>query len=240
VNPIGRQIVLDKDAEFPQPITIVGVTGDVVSNEIGSPSEPQVAMPFRQVPGSSVLARYLVAVAAGFAVRADANQPVTAQHIRGVVKNEAPGFAIDNLAPLSEAVHKALRTQQLAMEIASAFAWIALLLSAAGLYGVLAYLVGDRIREIGIRLALGATRRNVFALVAVRGLLMAGAGLALGIMISVIAVRWIAVFLYGIGSHDILTYTGSIALTGAASAVATILQARRAAAVEPMEALRTE
>ncbi len=241
VDPLGKQIVLDKDAEFPQPITIVGVSGDTVQrNDIGGPIEPQVAMSFRQVPDSSVLTHYLVAVAASFAVRSRGDLSVSAQQIRDVVKNEAPGFAIDNLAPLSGAVQQTLRTQQLAMQITSAFAWIALLLSAAGLYGVLAYLVGQRVREIGIRLALGATRKDVFALVVKRGSLLVGFGLGLGWVGSALTARWIRSFLFGTSEHDPLTYLLAGAIVILASAIAIMLPARRAALIEPMEALRTE
>jgi len=157
-----------------------------------------------------------------------------------VVKSEAPEFAIDNLTPLSDGVQATLRTRQLAVQITSAFAWIALLLSAAGLYGVLAYLVGQRVREIGIRLALGATRPNVFAPVVRQGLYMVGAGVILGWIGAFLAGRWIGSFLFGTTPHDPLTFTLAGTLVFAVSAVAILLPARRASSIEPMEALRTE
>lgn len=158
----------------------------------------------------------------------------------GLGATTAPEFAIDNLSPLTEKVQGALRTRQLAVEITSAFAWIALLLSATGLYGVLAYLVGQRVREIGIRLALGATRNNVFILVARHGLWMVGAGLGLGCIGALLAARWIRSFLFGTTTHDPVTYVLAGTLVLIASAVAILLPARRAASIEPMEALRTE
>jgi len=187
-----------------------------------------------------VLTHFLVAVAASFAVRSHGDLTATASDIRTVVKNEAPEFAIDNLTPLGERVQATLQTRQLAVEITSAFAWIALLLSAAGLYGVLAYLVGQRVREVGIRLALGATRENVFVLIARQGLWMVGSGLGLGWLGALFAARWIRSFLFETTTHDPFTYALAGALVLVAGGVAIMLPARRAASIEPMEALRTE
>ena len=241
VNPIGLQIVLEKDAGFPQPITIVGVAGDVMqNNSIGTPPQPEVYLPLQQLPTSGVLPRFLFAVASSFAVRSDGNSQTTAGDIRAVVKSEAPEFAMDALGPMSERVDSALKTRRLAVEITSVFAWIALLLSAAGLYGVLAYLVGQRIREMGIRLALGATRQNVFRLIVRQGMWMVGMGLAVGLAGSLLAARWIRSFLYGTTTHDPIAYALAGALVLSASAVAILLPARRAASVEPMVALRYE
>jgi hypothetical protein len=101
-------------------------------------------------------------------------------------------------------------------------------------------LKGQRVREIGIRLALGATRSNVFGLVARQGLWMVGVGLVLGWIGSLRAARWIHTFLFGTTAHDPLTYTLAGALVLLASVIAILLPARRAASIEPMEALRTE
>ena len=154
--------------------------------------------------------------------------------------SDAPEFAIDDLSPLDQMVQDQMKSQRLALEITSVFAWIALSLAAAGLYGVLAYLVGQRVREIGIRLALGATREQVFALIFGRGLWMVGLGLLVGSAAALLAGRWIQSFLFGVTPHDPLTYVLVGALVLVASALAVFVPARRAAAIEPMEALRNE
>jgi putative ABC transport system permease protein len=240
-NPMGQQIVLDKDSEFPQPITIVGVVGDVIQNNgIGEPIQPEVDLYAQQLPPTGMLSHFLIGLAASYAVRTSQNSATIASDIRSLVRAEAPEFAIDNLAPLQQAVQDTLRTQRLAMEITSAFGWIALLLSAAGLYGVLAYLVGQRVREIGIRLALGATRQNVFALIFRQGLWMVAAGLAVGWIGALFATRWIRSFLFGSATTHFSIYILVGLLVMLASGVAMFLPARRATRVDPMEALRYE
>jgi predicted permease len=239
-DPIGKQIVLEKDIEFPTPITIVGVSQDVIQGEIGGEPQPEVILPLQQLPPSGMLTHFLAAWAASFAVRTKGGPKNIAQDIRTIAKNEAPQFAVDELMPMDEAVQQHLAVQRLTVEITSGFAWIALLLSAAGLYGVLAYLVGQRVREIGIRLALGATRENVFALIARQGLLMVSIGLLVGWAGALFAGRWIRSFLFETTTHDFLTYAVVGTVIIFASAIAIFIPARRAAKVDPMVALRYE
>jgi ABC-type antimicrobial peptide transport system permease subunit len=114
------------------------------------------------------------------------------------------------------------------------------LLSAAGLYAVLAYVVGQRIHEMGIRLALGATRRSVFGLILRQGLWMVTAGLICGWAAALFAAHWIRSFLYGVTTGDPVTYAVVGIVVAAASAGAILVPATRAARVEPMVALRYE
>ncbi len=243
IDPIGQQIVLerdpgDKEDLLPSRHHRRSLWQHVQRNEIGGLPEPEVLVPYQQLPVDGMLPHYMVAFAASFAVRNDGS--LTADDIRNVVKSEAPEFAIDNLEPLADAVHSLLNTRQLAMEITSGFAWVALLLSAAGLYGVLAQLVGQRVREIGIRLALGATRENVFSLIVGQGLWMVGSGLVLGLLGALLAGRWITGFLFGTTAHDPLTYVVAGAVVVVTGILAILLPARRAAKLEPMDALRCE
>jgi putative ABC transport system permease protein len=117
---------------------------------------------------------------------------------------------------------------------------MAMLLAAMGLYGVLAYAVAQRAREIGIRMALGAAQNQVIGAVIRDALRMVAAGLALGIPLSLAATRWVASFLYGIRPSDPLTYCAVVALLCAASLAAAFVPSRRAARVDPMVALRCD
>jgi predicted permease len=241
-NPIGQQIVLEKSTGILQPITIVGVSGNVIqNNSIGDPVEPELALSYLQLPQAAQFSQYMIGFSDAFAVRTRA---ATAGDIggtiRAIVKSEAADFAIDELVPFRQAVQDDLRTQRLTLEITSSFAWIAVLLSGAGMYAVLAYIVGQRIHEMGIRLALGATRANVFALIVRQGLWMIGAGLFCGWAASLAAGRWITSFLYGVRTADPYTYGAVGILVVLVSAVAIMLPARRAARLDPNIALRYE
>jgi putative ABC transport system permease protein len=240
-NGIGQQIVLEKATGILQPITIVGVTGNVIQrNSIGEPSEPELALSYLQLPASAQFSQYMIGFSDGFAVRTHAAAADIGGTIRAIVKSEAPDFAIDDLVPFRQAVESEMKTQRLTLQITSAFAWIAVLLSGAGLYAVLAYVVGQRIHEMGIRVALGATRGNVFGLIVRQGMWMAGAGLVCGWAVALVAGRWIRSFLFGVTIADPITYGTAGILIVLASAVAVLVPAHRAARVEPMVALRYE
>jgi len=240
-NPLGQQIVLDKPSGFRQPMTIVGISGDVIqTNDVGANVAPELELSYLQLPPSADFSQYMIGFSDGFAVRSRSNDSNIAASIRAIVKSEAPGFAIDDLVPFAQAVHDNMKTQRLAFEITSSFAWIAILLSAAGIYAVLAYLVGQRVHEMGIRLALGATRGNVFSLIVRQGVWMVGVGLLAGWIAALFAGRWIQSFLFGVTVRDPMTYLLVGIVVGLASTVAILVPAMRAARVEPMVALRYE
>ena len=237
IHPLGQQVLLN----FSPPITIVGVSGDVIQgNSIGSSARPELMISYQQLPSSGFLTHFLAGISASFAVRTDTTTAETASDIKTVVAQEAPELAIDKIRPMRDAVSDNLSNQRMAAEISSAFAWLSLLLAVAGLYGVLAYVTAHRIREIAVRMALGATRWKVCALVAKQGLCMVAAGTALGSILALLASHWIKSFLYGTTTHDPITYAcvGGIMLV--AALLAMFIPARRATKVDPMVALRYE
>jgi ABC-type antimicrobial peptide transport system permease subunit len=121
-----------------------------------------------------------------------------------------------------------------------AFGLVALLLASIGIYGILAGSVTERTREIGVRAALGATRADILALVLRQGMTMTGAGVAIGLGAALGAARALDAMLFGVSWHDGLTYLGATLLLFALSGVACFIPARRAASIDPMQALRTE
>ena len=240
-NPLGQQVVLDKYAQFPTPITIVGVYGDVIQGDnLGEPADPKIMISYLQLPRSSPIAHMMMGLAPGFAVQAEREQHGLASVIQGIVKEDAPEFALDEVSSMNAAISGHLRTRRTALQLSSVFGGLALMLAMAGVYGVLAYLTGQRTREIGIRLALGATREKVMIFVPRIGSVAVVSGMSAGFAGALLACRGIRSFLYGVSAYDPVSYLLVAVVIVAASIGAITVPARRAAKVDPMVALRYE
>jgi predicted permease len=145
-----------------------------------------------------------------------------------------------NIKTLEEQKDGSLYTARLAATLMSVFGGLALLLASVGLYGVMAYVVGQRRREIGVRLALGAQRRDVFRLVIKEGMTLVAVGIALGLAGTIAGTRLLTTFLYEVQPTDAATFIGAALLLAAVALLANYLPARRAARTDPMQALRAE
>lgn len=238
-NPIGQQFLADPEPGLPA-FTIVGVVGTTVESQVSNPGGPFGFISYRQLPLTSPMSHFMIGIAGQFAVRSSLPQASLERAIREAVKQEAPTYAIDHLEQYEQSVNDSLKTRKLALNLAMSFGMLALVLAAVGVQGVLAYVVSQRVREIGIRIALGATRGQVLQRFLRQGVVMALYGLAAGWVVSLIAARWLKSFLYGVPAHDFITFVvvGIIILTVAL--LATLLPARRAASIDPMQALRSE
>ena len=145
-----------------------------------------------------------------------------------------------NVRPMGEVIAQSLAGLELILLLFGAFAGIALVLAASGLYGVIYYLVAQRTREIGIRMALGADRSMVVRLVLQQGAVLALGGIGVGLIGAVVLSRLLASLLYGVGTHDPLTFVTVPVVLGTVALVASLVPAWRAARVDPAIALRTE
>jgi ABC-type antimicrobial peptide transport system permease subunit len=163
-----------------------------------------------------------------------------AEPMRGLVRSIDPEVPVSDVLTLSEAVSKALGNPRFAARVFGAFALVALMLSALGLYGLLAYSVGRRTREIGVRVALGADRSDVRRLVLREGLALTAIGIAVGLAAAALTSRALRSLLFGVTAGDAITYAVGPAVLAAVALVACLLPARRAARVDPAVALRTE
>jgi ABC-type antimicrobial peptide transport system permease subunit len=198
-----------------------------------------IFLPQQQIPTTSLFYQALLKTVVSFVVKTQGNIPVAAE-MRSVFHQNAPGFALDNFQSMEEAVEQNTFSQRLGLYLVGSFAGLAIAMVFAGLYGVLSQLVSYRRREIGVRMALGATRQSVAQLVLRQGAILVGAGLATGLLLAFAAGRLIKSFLYQVQPLDVWTYVAVALSLSVIGLIAAFLPAHRAASIEPMQALRTE
>jgi len=237
-DPIGKQIDLGKDTGMLKPFTIVGVLGDQAEH-VGQDVQPFIMVPEQQVPTTSLFYQALLKTVVNFAVKTRGTIPVAAE-MRSVFRQGAPGYALDQFQTMQETVDQNTFSQRLGLYLVGSFAGLAIAMVIAGLYGVLSQLVSYRRREIGVRMALGATRISVAQMILRQGSVLIGAGLVTGLVLAFATGRLIKSFLYQVQPLDAWTYLAvafTLLLVGLVSA---LLPARKAASIEPMQALREE
>ncbi len=239
-DPLGKQINLGgKDTGMIKPYTIVGVLANQVDSSVGGEVQPLVLLPQQQIPTTSLFYQALLKTIVTFVVKTHGDIPV-ALEMRSVFHQLAPGFALDQFQTMQEAVDKNTFSQRLGLYLVGSFAGLAIAMVIAGLYGVLSQLVSYRRREIGVRMALGATRGSVATLILRQGSILIGGGLVVGLGLAVVTGRLIKGFLYEVKPLDAGTFVGvAVALT-VIGLVAAMIPARRAASIQPMQALRDE
>jgi predicted permease len=232
-DPVGRTVYVGRDE---RPWTIVGVVGDIRQFGLDRAPEPQFFADLRQWSGGMPLfptGAYYVVKTAG------PPEDLMAQ-LRGLVRAIDADASIFNVARLDAILASTVTRPRLYAAVFGAFAILGALLSAIGLYGVLAFLVQQRTPELGIRLALGASRRAVIGLVLRQGGVLVGVGVGLGLLAGWILDRALAGLLYGIEPGDPRTIAGAVALFAAVAAAALFVPARRATHVDPLTAIRRE
>jgi predicted permease len=237
---LGRQILLGgKDTGMIKPYTIVGVLGDQVDSTVGGEVQPFLMLPQEQIPTTSLFYQALLNTTVGFVVKTRGDVPLAAG-MRSLFHQAAPGFALDNFQTMPERVAQHTFSERLGLYLVSSFAGLAVAMVIAGLYGVLSQLVSYRRREIGVRMALGATRQSVAQMVVRQGSILIGAGLGAGLLLALPAERLIRSFLYNVHTLDAWTYVAVLLALPIIGLIAALVPARKAASIQPMQALREE
>lgn len=226
---IGQQVRWGKGADNPF-ATVIGVVGNTKWSTAETEPGFELYYPYRQWP---VPAMHVV-------VRTQTDPAQLAPLLRRTVHEVNPDIAINLIKPIDEIVSDSQWMRRLWGVLFALFAAIALLLAAVGLYGVMSYLVSQRTREIGLRMALGAQSLDVWRMILGQGLKVVSIGVAVGIVAALALSRVMASLLFGIAATDPLTYLGVALLLVVVASLACLLPARRAARVDPMIALRGE
>jgi putative ABC transport system permease protein len=228
-NPIGAQVRIGGADNGPWR-TIVGVVADVQHDTVGAPPVPAMYTPQTQLTES-----FLTAV-----IKSAADPSRLAAAARARLRDLDPAVPVYAVATVTSLVEQSTAQQRFVMQLLGAFAILSVLLAAIGLYGVVAYAVAQRTREVGVRVALGARRWDVIRLVLSNGLLLAGIGIAVGLAAGVASTRVLGSLVYGVSPRDPLTFAGSAAVLLATAFAAHWVPVRRALRVDPATALRME
>ena len=227
-NAVGRTVKADKRI-----YQVIGVVKTAKSRTLGEDPRPCAYLSLEGAPDKvmSFFGTSLVVKTAGNPSRYE-------RSIRDQITKLDSTLAITGVETMQEHVDKALLLPKICATLLGVFGMIGLALATVGLYGLLSYVVRARTREIGIRMALGAERSRVLALIARQGMTLAGAGIVIGLALAAALTRFAASFLYGVGAHDAATFVGVPLVLLMVAGIAVFGPAWRAARIEPMTAVR--
>ncbi len=230
-TPLGHRIALN--SRTPVWRTIVGVVKDIRERGYELEMKPGVYIPFPQITDTWALPENLL-------VRTKGDPAALATPVRRIIAEADPEQPVSAVSTMDEILDLNVEDRIQQMTLLGAFAALALLLASIGLYGVLSYAVTQRSREIGVRMALGATAGSVLRMVVGRGLFLTGIGLLIGFAIAVTATRFMKTLLFGVSAFDPATFAGVAVLLCIIAALACWIPARRASRLDPILVLREE
>jgi len=233
-NPIGETVFVNY---FPEPWHIVGVVADVRQFGLSVEPTPQFFVDMRQWTDIDAL---VFPVGAYYAVRTTRDSESIVASVRTIVQRMDAQASLFYVAPMEQVVASTVSRPRLYATLVGAFAVVGLGLAVIGIYGVMSYSVAQRTREIGIRVALGAQRRQVVALVLGQSALLAAAGIVAGLSGAAMLSRYLEGLLFGVTPLDPITFTAATVLFAVVALVAAAGPVRRATGVDPLVALRTE
>jgi predicted permease len=228
---LGKRVRMPVDFGYGQPVwTIVGVMPDVMSRSLTAEPPSEIYVTHAHFGPNSLTV----------AVRTAAAAPPVLPRVREIVREMDPNIPIRNVETVEEAFAAEVAPTRFFLSLVGLFAVLALALAATGLYGVATFLASRRRREVGIRIALGAPRQKVIGLMLAQGVRPAVYGVAVGLLATWAASRWVEALLFQVERTDPLVYGGVALLLLAVVLVACLIPAREASRVDPLEALRSE
>jgi putative ABC transport system permease protein len=236
-NPIGKRfalhyLALARPSVAPRFFEVVGVVGNVKNGALELPAEPAVYTSFLQDETNRVF------VAMNLFVRSAADTRSLARSVPVAVHDVEPNQPVESLQTMDSVISADLASRRLTLLLVGTFAALALLLAAIGIYGMIAYSVTQRTREMALRIALGAHPSDVVHLVLKQGFQLIAAGLIAGLFFARLLTHFLSTLLFRVASTDAVAYLGVVTLLGAVSLLACYIPARRATHVDPMVALR--
>ena len=229
-DPLGKRIAFEGTRDNPLWREIVGIVGHVKHTDLEGESRAQYYMPHQQRPQPNM----------ALVIRTPNDPNALAGSVRGVIKSADSDLPVFRVRTMDQFVADSMTQRKFALLLICVFACLALLLSAIGLYGVMAYSVTQRTHELGLRMALGAQASDVLKLVVKQGMLLAVVGLAIGVVGAIFLSRLMKTMLFNVSATDPLVFVGIALILAAVALLACFVPARRATKVDPMVALRYE
>jgi len=226
-DPLGRQVRFGKDPTKPW-LTVVGIIRDIKNDGLDVDGVPHIFVSVYQDPNKQV----------SLVLRTSLPAALLEPQIRHEIQSIDPGLPVFNVSSMNRILDRSLASRRFSADLVGGFAGVALLLASIGIYGLLAYMVGQRSREISLRMALGARRWDVLKLILGRGVVLAGVGIVAGMIFSAATASLMASLLYGVRPHDLVVFLIVPLLLFAVAALASYIPARRATRVDPMRGLR--
>ncbi len=238
-NPLQQRLKIGEKGPHAI-VTIVGVVEDTHQTGMSDDVQPEIDVSYLQLASDDELTPYILASFTNLLLRTNVAPEAVVPSLRTTLREFDPDLALTDIRTMEELVDTSMGRQTLAVRLLWIFAGSALLISIAGIYGLLAYNVSQRTRDIGLRMALGATRSNVVGLVLQHALILLGLGLGIGVIAALSAGSVMRSFLYGVVPYDASTIIAVSLLLCACGLVASYIPARRASRIDPMTALRCE
>jgi putative ABC transport system permease protein len=236
-SPIGQRILVDDTEGDPRPVEIVGITGPVKQTNLETPAKADIYLPLRQMPKDGVP---WLRNSAYWVIKTSGGAAGVERLLRDTIQDVDPNVAVGAVRPMSEAVAAALAARRFSLLLVGSFAAAALFLAAAGLYGVISYGIQQRNREIGVRLALGATRASILGMIFKEGAVLFAGGIIAGFTIALALARLVASQMYGVNEHDPFSFAIVGLILSIISFLACGIAARRAMNIDPIVSLRCE
>jgi predicted permease len=226
-DPLGRLLRFGPDPTQSR-MTVVGIVKDIKNDGLDTDGVPHIYVPIYQSPDRDL----------SVVLRTSLPAKVLEPQIRHEIQSIDPGMPVFNVSSMNDVLDRSLASRRFSADVVGGFAGLALLLASIGIYGLLAYMVGQRSREIGLRMALGARRWDVLKLILSKGIVLAGVGIVVGVIVSAATASMMASLLYGVHPHDLLVFLVVPLLLFAVAVLASYIPARRATKVDPIVALR--
>jgi predicted permease len=226
-GPLGRRVRFGRDQTKPW-LSVVGVVRDIKNDGLDIDGVPHIFVSTYQDPSKQV----------SVVLRTSLPAPLLEPQIRHVIQSIDPGLPVFNVVSMDDILDRSLASRRFSADLVAGFAGLALLLASIGIYGLLAYTVEQRSREIGLRMALGARRDDILKLFLRKGVVLAGVGIIAGVVVSASTASVMASLLYGVRPHDPTVFLIVPLLLFAVAVLASYLPARRATKVDPIVALR--